>query len=149
MSVKSYLPITTALPWAWAEEDHMTEPDTTQTAPMQPAYLTTLERQQALQATAIKPALDEATTFIAQALRADKVDTFLYDPARTSLVAVGTSRTPMGQRQQARGLDRLALANGGRSVEVFQTGGPYILDRSRQTRVSCWAYTRGLGSAPP
>jgi signal transduction histidine kinase len=92
---------------------------------MPPDYLTTLERLLAIQATAVKPALDEASTFIADALRADKVDAFLYDPASTSLVAVGTSQTPLGARQHALGLDRLALANGGRSVEVFQTGVPY------------------------
>jgi GAF domain-containing protein len=92
---------------------------------MQPDYLTTLERLLAIQATAIKPALDEASTFIAEVLRADKVDAFLYDPAVTSLVAVGISHTPMGQQQQTLGLDRLQLANRGRTVEVFQTGVPY------------------------
>jgi hypothetical protein len=103
-------------------EDRMTETDA---AHGQPDYLTTLERLLAIQATAVKPALDEATTYIAQALRADKVDAFLYDPAITSLVAVGTSHTPMGAHQHALGLDRLPLANGGRTVEVFQTGVPY------------------------
>ncbi len=98
---------------------------TTDAAPMQPDYLTTLERLLAIQATAIKPALDEASTFIAEVLRADKVDAFLYDPAVTSLVAVGISHTPMGQQQQTLGLDRLQLANRGRTVEVFQTGVPY------------------------
>ncbi len=103
----------------------MTDTETAQAVPTQPDFLTTLERLLAIQATAVKPALDEATTFIAHALRADKVDAFLYDPAITSLVAVGTSHTPMGAHQHALGLDRLPLANGGRTVEVFQIGVPY------------------------
>ncbi len=100
----------------------MTDTETAQAVPTQPDFLTTLERLLAIQATAVKPALDEASTLIAHALRADKVDTFLYDPATTSLVAVGTSTTPMGAKQHALGLDRMPLANGGRTVEVFQTG---------------------------
>ncbi len=92
---------------------------TLEIAQLQPDYLTTLERLLAIQATAVKPALDDASTLIAATLRVDKVDTFLYDPAITSLVAVGTSHTPMGAHQHALGLDRLALANGGRAVEVF------------------------------
>ncbi len=103
----------------------MSQTDAAHPVRPQPDYLTTLERLLAIQATAVKPALDAASTLIAQALRADKVDAFLYDAAITSLVAVGTSQTPMGQRQHALGLDRLALANGGRTVEVFQTGVPY------------------------
>jgi two-component system, OmpR family, sensor kinase len=90
-----------------------------------PKLLATLGQLLAIQATAIKPALDTASTLIADALGADKVDTFLYDPTKDTLVAVGTSTTPMGQQQRALGLDRLALANGGRSVEVFQTGRIY------------------------
>jgi signal transduction histidine kinase len=91
----------------------------------QPDYAATLECLLAIHATAVKPALDQASTLIAHALRADKVDTFLYDPATTSLVAVGTSHTPMGAHQHALGLDRLPLANGGRAVEVFATGRHY------------------------
>ncbi len=88
----------------------------------QPDYVTTLEHLLAIQATAVKPALNAASTLIAAALRADKVDTCLYDPAITSLVAVGTSHTPMGAQQHALGLERLVLANGGRTVEVFHRG---------------------------
>lgn len=90
-----------------------------------PKLLATLGQLLAIQTTAIKPALDTASTLIAEALQADKVDTFLYDSTKQTLVAVGTSVTPMGQYQRAVGLDRLALANGGRTVEVFQTGQVY------------------------
>lgn len=91
----------------------------------QTKYLAILERLLAIQATSIQPALDEAATFIAEAVNADKVDTFLHEPAHQTLVAVGTSLTPMGAKQRALGLDRLALANRGRTVEVFETGRAY------------------------
>jgi signal transduction histidine kinase len=94
-------------------------------AQQQTKLLATLEQLLAIQATSVKPALDAASTLIAAAIGADKVDAFLYEPATHSLVAVGTSLTPMGQQQIALGLDHLAIANGGRSVEVYQTGQPY------------------------
>ncbi len=84
--------------------------------------LATLERLLAVEATAVKPALDEAATLIAEAARADKVDTFVLDSSRDTLVAMGTSTTPMGLQQRAMGLDLMSLANGGRAVKVFQTG---------------------------
>jgi len=92
---------------------------------LQAKRLTTLEQLLAIQATELKPALTAASTLIAAAVGADKVDTFLYDSTTATLVAVGTSRTPLGQKQIALGLDRLALANGGRSVEVFENGRTY------------------------
>ena len=84
--------------------------------------LSTLQQLLAINATAVKPALDAASTLIAAANSADKSDVFLYDHTAHTLVAVGTSTTPMGQQQIALGLNRLPLANGGRTVEVFQTG---------------------------
>lgn len=94
-------------------------------AGQQSRYLQTLERLLAIQAISLKSALDEASTRIALAVKADKVDAFLYDPLSESLVAVGTSDTPMGQRQIAIGMNRLPLANGGRAVQTFQTGQTY------------------------
>jgi two-component system, OmpR family, sensor kinase len=91
----------------------------------QTKLLATLEQLLAIQAISVKPALDAASTLIADAIGADKVDTFLYEPASHSLVAVGTSITPMGQQQIALGLNRLPLANGGRAADVFQSGEPY------------------------
>ena len=90
-----------------------------------PKLLATLGQLLAIQATTVKPALDTASTLIADALSADKVDTFLYDAATHTLVAAGTSITPMGRQQIALGLNRLPLANGGRAAEVFQTGRVY------------------------
>jgi signal transduction histidine kinase len=70
----------------------------------------------------LRTALTAATTQVAKWLDCEKVDAFLLDEARTSLVAVGTSRTPLGERQKALGLDFLPLANNGRIVETFRTG---------------------------
>jgi DNA-binding CsgD family transcriptional regulator len=82
----------------------------------------TLERLLALEAMELERTLDEASQIVAEALGADKVDTFVYEPATESLVALGTSDTPMGRRQHAIGLHRLPLANGGRAAQVFRSG---------------------------
>lgn len=96
----------------------------------QDVLLLTLERLLAIDATEVKGALDEASMLLIEALGADKVDAFLHDPATDTLVAVGTSNTPVGRRQRATGLDRLPLANGGRMVEVFQTGASYLTEHA-------------------
>lgn len=87
--------------------------------------LSTLQRLLELPATSVGDTLHQSAQLVAAALHAEKVDTFLYDPDSESLVAYGTSQTPMGAKQQALGLDRLPLALGGRVVEVYQTGQPY------------------------
>jgi two-component system, OmpR family, sensor kinase len=56
------------------------------------------------------------------ATEAEKVDVLLYEAASDSLVALGVSDTPLARLEQARGLDRMPLANEGRAVEVFRTG---------------------------
>ena len=84
--------------------------------------LVILQRLLALQATELKPALDAAAQAVAEAMVADKVDVFLYEPADQTLAAVGTVDTPMGRRQAELGLDRLAIANGGGLVRIFQSG---------------------------
>lgn len=87
--------------------------------------LQTLEHLLAIQATSLPAALTEASNVLAVTFQADKIDVFLYDEAKTSLIAVGTSETPMGRLQRQLGLHWLPVANGGRVVEVFQTGQPY------------------------
>lgn len=69
-------------------------------------------------------ALAQAAQVVAEALGADKVDAFLYEPRGETLVARGTSDSPMGRLEHRLGLDRQALANGGRAAEVFRTGQP-------------------------
>jgi two-component system OmpR family sensor kinase len=89
----------------------------------------TLERLLALPATDLETALSEASDHLAGATRADKVDAFLHDEARQSLVALGTSRQPLSTVQRKLGLDVLALANGGRIVESYVKGETFASGR--------------------
>ena len=111
----------------------------------QARLLATLERLLELESVGLRPALDAAAQLVAEALGADKVDAFLHDPAIDSLVAVGTSDTPMGRRQHALGLDRLPLANGGRLVDVFRSGTPYRTGHADADPDELVGITRGLG----
>jgi two-component system OmpR family sensor kinase len=86
--------------------------------------LTTLERLLEIVPRDLDSALDAAALAVAEALRAEKVDAFLYEPLTSTLVARGTAPTPLGRKQHALGLHRLPIANGGRMVEVFETGTP-------------------------
>lgn len=94
-------------------------------SPRQTRLLTTLEQLLAIQATDVRTALNQASQLVSDTLHADKSDVFLYDPDVDTLVAVGTSDTPMGNRQIALGLNRLAVSNGGKTVRVFQNGESY------------------------
>jgi signal transduction histidine kinase len=87
--------------------------------------LATLEGLLAIRATETRPALTQAAQLVVETLQADKADVFLYDPAVDTLVAVGTSDTPMGRKQIALGLNLLPVSNGGQTVAVFQSGEPY------------------------
>jgi DNA-binding CsgD family transcriptional regulator len=96
-----------------------------------------LERLLAIRANELHQALTEASDIIAECLDADKVDVFFRDPERTHLVALGTSTTELGRLQKELGLDRLALARGGRIVKAFLSGEPYMtgcLDRDPEER---------------
>src|SRR2546423_2041732 len=98
----------------------------------QDRLLTTLEGLLELSATEVKVTLDQATSVIAAGPAADKVDLFFHAPASSPLVALGTSNTPMGRKQRTIALDRLPLANGGRTVEVFLTGTSYLTHHADQ-----------------
>jgi len=102
------------------------------TSQRQDRLLTTLEGLLELPATEFKATLDQATSLIAEVLAADKVDLFFHDPSSETLVALGTSDTPMGRRQRAIGMDRMPFANGGRAVEVFLTGTSYLTGHADQ-----------------
>ena len=112
---------------------------------LQDRRLTTLERLLAIGAANVGEALDEASDLLATTLGADKVDVFLYDPSRASLTARGTSRTPMGAKQHAIGMEQLPLANGGRTVEVFETGRSWITGRADEDPSELRGITQGLG----
>lgn len=87
--------------------------------------LTLVQQLLAIEETRVPEALERAATLLASALSAEKVDVFLYEPESQSLVAQGISQTALGRREHAIGMDRLPLANGGRGVQVFQTGTSY------------------------
>jgi signal transduction histidine kinase len=92
----------------------------------QDRLLTTLERLLEVQPASLDVAMDHVATLVAQALDAEKVDAFLHDAASATLYAVGVSDTPLGHKQEATGLDRQPIANGGRMAQVFLTGEPHF-----------------------
>ena len=107
--------------------------------------LATLEQLLAIEETDLHGALDRACQMVAEALRADKVDAALYDASTETLVAAGTSHTPMGRKQHAIGMNRLPVANGGREVDVFLTGVPYATGQADQDPGQLRGMTEGLG----
>src|SRR6266536_2875040 len=89
-------------------------------------FLETLQRLLSIQAHELRPALDQACNLVAEALRADKIDVFIYEQESDSLVAMGTSDTEMGREQHRAGLNRQPIANSGPAVKAFETGTPYL-----------------------
>ncbi|HEX6529552.1 MAG TPA: GAF domain-containing sensor histidine kinase [Burkholderiales bacterium] len=77
----------------------------------------------------LKATLDHVANLMAEATDGDKIDAFLYDAARDSLVAVGTSTQPLSALQKQLGLDVLQISNGGRVVHVFKTGQTFVTGR--------------------
>jgi two-component system, OmpR family, sensor kinase len=115
------------------------------TGDTQALLLATLEGLLAIEAVDVQGALAQASQQVAAVLRADKVDVFLLDTAHATLVAVGVSDTPMGQRQRALGLDRLPLANGGRAVAVFETGQAHLDGQAERDEQELIGIRYGLG----
>jgi signal transduction histidine kinase len=74
----------------------------------------------------LRATLTHVADFVAQAIGADKVDTFVYDPQRDSLVALATSTQSLSMLQRQLGLDVLQLSNGGRVVQVYKTGATFV-----------------------
>jgi two-component system, OmpR family, sensor kinase len=107
--------------------------------------LTTLERLLELPATEGNTTLNQAAQLVAEVLAADKVDVFFHESANETLVALGTSDTPLGRRQRAIGMDRLPLANGGCTVEVFLSGNSYLTGHADQDPNELVGIRVGLG----
>ncbi len=120
-------------------------PETPGAEPGERRLLVTLERLLAIDATDLRAALDQAAQLLVETLSADKVDALLYDRAIDSLVALGTSDTPMGRKQRALGMDRLQLANDGSAVRVFQTGLPHLTGHAGQDPGELRGLVEGLG----
>ena len=111
----------------------------------QDRLLTILEGLLELPATDVTATLNQATSLIAEVFAADKVDVFFHDWASETLVALGTSDTPLGRKQHAIGMDRLPLANRGRTVEVFLTGASYLTGHADQDPEEIMGIKVGLG----
>jgi two-component system OmpR family sensor kinase len=88
----------------------------------QERHLAVLQALLAAPSGGMQNALTHAADAIARAFDADKVDAFLYDETRDSLVAFGVSMQPLSNLQRSLGLDVLPLSNGGRVVHVYKTG---------------------------
>jgi two-component system, OmpR family, sensor kinase len=104
-----------------------------------------LQRLMAIQAVELRPALVEAADAIVAATGAEKVDIFLHDPPSGSLHALGVSRTPVGEKQRALGLDRLPVVNGGRAAVVFATGAEFMTGDAVSDPEELPAIVRDLG----
>ena len=89
--------------------------------------------------------MGQAADTLAAALGADKADALFHDGASNTLVALGTSKTPMGVRQHELGLDRLPIANGGRAAEVFESGTPHRAGRVDEDPRELPGLVQGLG----
>jgi GAF domain-containing protein len=98
--------------------------------PAEARFLKTLQELLQLPALKLQEALGAAAQRVVEALGCDKVDAFLVDESKQTLRAIGTSDTPMGRQQHALGLDVLAIANGGRAVDVFKTGKSHFENHS-------------------
>jgi two-component system, OmpR family, sensor kinase len=107
--------------------------------------LCTLEQLLAIDATVLESALQQAAQVVCEVLGADKVDVFIYEQATESLVARGTSDTPMGRRQHEIGMDRLPLAGYGRAVEAFRNGTSYRDGRVDEDLLEHVGIREGLG----
>jgi two-component system OmpR family sensor kinase len=93
----------------------------------------------------VEDAMTAAADRVRELLACEKVDTFVIDENKRSLVALGTSPTPLGALQKKLGLDFVSLANGGRAVAVFQTGTPFLTGRADQDPDELPGVVRDLG----
>ena len=119
--------------------------DRDRSASQEARLLRLLEDVLALEVNDVQTAMDRAAQRVADVLAADKVDVFLHDPNAEVLVAIGTSRTPMGGREQELGLDRLPIADGGRTVETFQSGRSYLTRRADREHGEAKGIVEDLG----
>jgi two-component system OmpR family sensor kinase len=88
--------------------------------------LATLEQLLAVDVADLESALTQSCDLVAEALSADKVDAFLYQPSKDTLVALSTSQQALSALQKKLGLDVLPISNGGRAVSVYQTGETFV-----------------------
>jgi signal transduction histidine kinase len=94
--------------------------------PNQDRLFATLQRLLEIPAADLTTALTHAANALSEALRADKVDAFLYDESRDSLVAMGVSTQPLSNLERRLGLDVLPVSNGGTAARVFTSGEIFV-----------------------
>jgi two-component system, OmpR family, sensor kinase len=111
----------------------------------QDRLLASLEQLLNEQPTSARQAMTRLSNVVTEALGADKVDVFVHDAARGALIAVGTSTTPLGRRQRATGLAELPLSSGGRAVQVFEDGRPYLAGGVQSDEKELLGIRRELG----
>jgi two-component system OmpR family sensor kinase len=116
-----------------------------QSADNQRRLLATLQQLLEIEATDVRTVVESASQLISQTLSVDKIDVFLHDPTHDILVAMGVSDTPMGRRQVEIGMDRLAVANGGRTVGTYLTGKSYCSGAAHRDPVVLDGIKHGLG----
>lgn len=113
--------------------------------PKHEALLNAMQRLLELPATDVGETLHQTAQLVTQVLHAEKVDTFLYDHATESLIAYGTSETPMGAREKVIGLDHLPLSEGGRAVETYLTGQSYWTGQAHRDPAELTGIKEDLG----
>jgi len=106
--------------------------------------LETLERLLAVEVADLETALTHLCDVIAESLHADKVDAFLYQPSKDTLVALGSSTQPLSALQKRLGLDILPVSNGGRVVFVYETGQTFVTGRLDQDPEELRGVKQGL-----
>jgi signal transduction histidine kinase len=94
--------------------------------PPENRLLPLLERLFGIGPASLEVVLSECADLIGTVIESEKVDAFLYEAATESLVAIGTSHTPLAALQRRAGLNRLALANGDPMAAVYRTGESYL-----------------------
>jgi DNA-binding CsgD family transcriptional regulator len=123
----------------------VTTPDAGRAPEDDSRLLETLQRVLAIRELDLRGALTQACNLIAEALRTDKVDIFLYAAESETLVALGTSDTDMGRRQHRIGMERQPIANGGAAARVFQSGEPYQTGHADQDPAQLRGMIEALG----
>jgi signal transduction histidine kinase len=94
--------------------------------------LRTLESLLEIEAVQLESALQQMAHLVVETFQAEKVDIFLYNEGVNTLVALGTSDTPLGRRERALGLDRHPIVNGGYMAKVFVEGTSYFTQHADQ-----------------
>jgi GAF domain-containing protein len=94
-------------------------------------WLYTMQRLLEIEGTDLPEVLTAAADLLTDPMGAEKIDAFFYNLDCDCLVALGTSRTALGALQIELNLHRIPLSAGGRIVQVYQTGRPFLTGRTR------------------